>query len=254
MKRSTFALFTALLLTATPLFAIQGGPKVKPPKPPAAAKSTTTKVKPVTMKTTVSKPMQATKAPKPVKATSVKTAKATTKPVKVEKVKTVKADKTTKSASAASTTPTTTTSDTPTTTDPVTLTKVQEKLQRNTNLANKLKDRLPLGTDLMLAAEGFTSLGKFVSAVNVSYNHPGIEFEALKTLIVDEGFSLGQAMQKLKAESNVTLEVQRAESEAQKMIAASEAGSTSTTTVATPTTTATSTKTKKPKKPVGGQQ
>jgi hypothetical protein len=251
MKRSTLALFGALLLTATPLFALQGGPKpkVKAPKPPSPA-TQTTKVKPVSVKTTVSKPKLTTKSTKPAKNLTSAKIKATTKPAKVEKVKSVKVDKTTKSASKGSTTattPTTTTSSTPTT-DPVTLTKVQEKLQRNTNLANKLKDRLPPGTDLMLAAEGFTNLGKFVSAVNVAHNHSGIEFEALKTLIVDEGFSLGQAMQKLKAEGNVTLDVQRAESEAQKMIAASEVGSTST------TTTTTATKTKKSKKPVGGQQ
>ncbi len=52
-----------------------------------------------------------------------------------------------------------------------TLTPVQQKLQRNTNLANKLEGRLPRGTDLMDASEGFRNLGQFVAAVNASYNH-----------------------------------------------------------------------------------
>jgi hypothetical protein len=52
----------------------------------------------------------------------------------------------------------------------VPLTKVQQKLQRNTNLAAKLQGRLPAGADLMTAASGFKNLGQFVAAVNVSNN------------------------------------------------------------------------------------
>jgi len=75
----------------------------------------------------------------------------------------------------------------------VTLTPVQQKLQRNTKLASKLESRLPKGTDLMTAADGFRNLGQFVAAVNASYNHD-LDFTKLKTAMVDDGMSLGQAM------------------------------------------------------------
>ena len=79
------------------------------------------------------------------------------------------------------------------TTTAVTLTPVQQKLQRNTKLASKLESRLPKGTDLMTAADGFRNLGQFVAAVNASYNHD-LDFTKLKTAMVDDGMSLGQAM------------------------------------------------------------
>jgi hypothetical protein len=74
---------------------------------------------------------------------------------------------------------------------------VQQKLERNTNLAAKLRTRLPAGTDLMTAADGFKNLGQFVSTVNASYNH-GLSFEGLKQRIVDEHMSLGQAMKDMR--------------------------------------------------------
>ena len=100
----------------------------------------------------------------------------------------------------------------------LTLTPVQQKLQKNTNLASKLKGRLPSGTNLMDAAEGFRNLGQFVAAVNVS-NNLGIPFTELKSRMVDDGMSLGQA---IKAERNdvddVTVVVRRAERDAQVII------------------------------------
>jgi hypothetical protein len=281
-----------LLLACTPVLAMQGGPKVKAPKapkpavstskPPATVKVTTTKVKPVSVKTTSAKapkPVKTmtVKATKPVKTTTVKSPKTTkaTKPVKAPKAtkatttKSAKAEtkkSTTTTASTTSTTPTTTETTPPPAGEPVQLTKVQEKLQRNTKLAAKLESRLPDGTNLMTAAEGFKNLGQFVAAVNVSNNH-GYTFSELKTLMVDEGFSLGQAMQKLKAEANTTVLAQRAESDAQTLIASTEreiaapttvtAANTSTTTAATTTTTTTAkskAKPKKSKKVVGVQQ
>lgn len=266
MKRHVFAVLGALLLTGAPLLASQGGPKPKPPKPQASVAkplkpTTTAKVKPVSVKHTASKP----KAIKPVKTTAVKPAKSTVKATGPSK-----ATKTTKSAKAdtkkSTTTPTTTSPDqtAPATGDPVTLTKVQQKLQRNTKLADKLSDRLPLGTNLMAAAEGFKNLGQFVAAVNVSNNH-GYAFTELKTLMVDDGYSLGQAMQKLKAESNTTVvaqRAQRAETDAQAMIAATEreiaaptaVSATNTSTTTATTTTKSKAKPKKSKKAVGGQQ
>src|SRR5437016_3734593 len=60
-----------------------------------------------------------------------------------------------------------------------TLSPVQLKLQRNTQLAGKLQSRLA-GADVVTAASGFRNLGQFVAAVNVSHNL-GIPFADLKT-------------------------------------------------------------------------
>lgn len=221
MKRLAFAICAALVLTAVPSLAMQGGPKPKAPKPAASAskpKPSTMKVKPV--KTTVSKPKLVSKPAKPVKTTSVKTATMTTKPAKVEKVKTI----------------------TPTGTVP--LTPVQQKLQKNTNLASKLQGRLPAGTDLMRAAYGFRNLGQFVAAVNVS-NNLGIPFAQLKTKMVTEGLSLGQSIQVLRPASSAAVEAQRAEYDARGLIAQSERELTPRTTLAATSKTKTKTKPKK---------
>lgn len=136
----------------------------------------------------------------------------------------------------------TTTTKSPTTTTSTgtetTLTPVQQKLQKNTNLADKLQSRLPEGTDLMKAAADFKNLGQFVAAVNVS-NNLGLSFTDLKTRMVDDGMSLGQAIQDLKKTANVDAEVTKAQTEADAMIKSS---------TTTTTTTTTSTSTKKSKK------
>jgi hypothetical protein len=103
-----------------------------------------------------------------------------------------------------------------------TLTPVQQKLQRNTNLASKLQSRLPAGTNLQLAAAGFRNLGQFVAAVNVS-NNLGIPFAQLKTRMVDQGMSLGQAIQDARpSTTNTTLVASRAERDADDQIRATE--------------------------------
>jgi hypothetical protein len=144
---------------------------------------------------------------------------------------------------ATTSTPTsTTTSRTGSTT---TLTPVQQKLQTNTNLADKLRSRLPKDTNLMDAAEGFRNLGQFVAAVNVS-NNLGLDFTELKTRMVDDGMSLGQSIQDVKKTANVDAEVRKAETEADVMIKST------TTTTSSPTSTATTT-TKKTKKTTGSK-
>jgi len=126
----------------------------------------------------------------------------------------------------------------------VTLTRVQERLQKNTKLAERLEGRLPKTADLMEAADGFKSLGQFVAAVNVSSNL-GLDFEKLKTAMVDDGSSLGQAIQSVKKDvENPTLVAQRAESEALTLIQQTEK-----TTATTTTTSTTSQKTKSKDKP-----
>jgi hypothetical protein len=99
---------------------------------------------------------------------------------------------------------------------------VQQKLQRNTNLASKLQSRLPAGTNLELAAAGFRNLGQFVAAVNVS-NNLGIPFAELKTRMVDRDMSLGQAIQDARPRTTDTaVVVSRAEHDADDMIRTSE--------------------------------
>jgi hypothetical protein len=269
MRRSIFAIAVAFVLAATPAFSAQGGPKPRPTSSkPSAPKGTTTKVKPASGKT-----VKAPKGPSNVKvATSttakpVKSGKSVTKSAKASAkadaktaktqakadAKTARADaKAAKDAKSASNTATATdTSSTGDTTAPgtgetVTLTPVQEKLQRNTKLAAKLKERLPAGIDPMEAALGFKNLGQFVAAVNVS-NNLKLDFTELKTRMVDQKLSLGQSIQDLKATASPTVEAQRAEYDARVLIEATEA-ETSATATTTSTANETTTKTKKPKK------
>lgn len=99
-----------------------------------------------------------------------------------------------------------------------TLSPVQQKLERNTNLARKLDGRLPSGMNVIDAAAGFRNLGQFVAAVNVS-NNLGIPFSQLKSRMVDDGLSLGQAIQDLRPSADYRTEVQRAERDASIVIA-----------------------------------
>jgi hypothetical protein len=110
----------------------------------------------------------------------------------------------------------------------VTLSAVQQKLQRNRNLAGNLERRLPAGTDLIAAAEGFRNLGQFVAAVNVS-NNLGISFTELKSRMVDDGMSLGQAIQAERNDVDATALVLRAERDAQTLIDETDAAATPTT-------------------------
>ena len=148
---------------------------------------------------------------------------------------------TTSTNSSTTTTPTSSTTGSGSTT---TLTPVQQKLQKNTNLADKLRTRLPANTDLMEAAKGFRNLGQFVAAVNVS-NNLGLDFTELKAHMVDDGMSLGQAIQREKKTADVETEVHRAETEADTMIKSS------TTSTATPQPFPTVTTTKTAKKTAG---
>jgi hypothetical protein len=183
-------------------------PKAMKPAPaPKAMKPAPAK----TMKPVSSPTSATTAAPKPVKAPKA-TSSAPVKLAKTEKGSTTRTTAKTATTSAVTTA-------TPTTT--VSLTPVQQKLQKNTNLASKLSSRLPAGTDLMTAAAGFRNLGQFVAAVNVS-NNLDIPFAQLKTMMVTENKSLGQAIQALKPVASATVEAQHAEYDARGMIAASE--------------------------------
>jgi hypothetical protein len=116
----------------------------------------------------------------------------------------------------------------PTTTAPGTLTPVQQKLQTNSHLADKLRGRLPAGTDLVAASSGFKNLGQFVAAVNVS-NNLGIPFDQLKTRMVTNGMSLGQAIHDARPTADSGAEARRAEQDATTIIASVEVEASATT-------------------------
>ena len=195
-------------VAAGPKASAASAPKVHTSPAPTARAGQGPKVKSTTTSTKVHGPKavattQATKTHgNPAATTSV----ATTKTKGPERGRTTTAT----TSGSATTTPATGTT--------VTLSPVQQKLQKNTNLASKLEGRLPKGTDLLTAAEGFRNLGQFVAAVNVS-NNLGIPFAELKTRMVDDGMSLGQAIQAERTDvDNVTTVVRRAERDAQTII------------------------------------
>jgi hypothetical protein len=254
MHRARFVFGITALFVTTGIVVIaeqgrSGAPKPSRPASPhavAAPKAAQPKSIKAVSPVKVAKPVSAPKTVKPPSAPKAKT----TKPVKSAPVKLAKADKPEhakpakleKPAKTAKAEKTTAASPTPTTTG-VTLTPVQQKLQKNTNLAAKLASRLPAGTDLMAASAGFKNLGQFVAAVNVS-NNLAIPFADLKTKMVTDGKSLGQAIQVLKPAASATIEAQHAEYDARGMIADSEQQP-----PVTVATTTTSTKAK-PRKPV----
>jgi hypothetical protein len=227
MKRSvlawTVSAVTISLMSALPALAAQHGhsgpPNVKQPRPAGVVAHGGGSTK--THTTTQAGhghagANAATKAPKAMKAPKAPKAPKPTKTTKVTKAKT--------NAKATST-------KTTRTTDPatITLSPVQQKLQRNTNLADKLRSRLPAGTDLLAASADFRNLGQFVAAVNVS-NNLGLKFTDLKTRMVDEHMSLGQAIQDVRGGTDGQVVALRAEQDADRLIRSTDASTTTTTT------------------------
>ncbi len=98
---------------------------------------------------------------------------------------------------------------------------VQKELQRNLVLADGLRNRLPAGTDLNAAAGGFRRLELFVATVHAS-NNMEIPFSELKRRIVNDGMTLGQAIQDGRPRSRYGAEAPRAEDEAAAAIRTSE--------------------------------
>jgi hypothetical protein len=231
MKRTIIALVStvAFVLASAATLPAQGKRGSAPKPQHALAKSTTTKgasprmtqAGPKTSGPRKTNIPQTSKGPKntTVKATGkTKTTSPSPKPAKAD-VKPAKTEKT-----GHTTTATSTSNGTPA------LTTVQERLQKNTKLADRLEGRLPSGTNLIGAAEGFKNLGQFVAAVNVSQNL-GLDFQKLKTAMVTDGKSLGQAIQFVRPDvENPTLVAQRAESEASTLIQQTEKNTTTTTT------------------------
>jgi hypothetical protein len=104
----------------------------------------------------------------------------------------------------------------------VALSPAQQTLFRNTVLADTLRVRLPQGTDMLAAAGGFRRLELFVATVHAS-NNLVIPFFELKRRIVNDGMTLGQAIQDIRPKSQYWSEARRAEDDAAAMIRTSEA-------------------------------
>jgi hypothetical protein len=175
---------------------------------PAVAKNNTAKAKPAAAKPASAGTKAKAQTPKAAKAPSfqAKGQPAKAKGATLTKSSTKPASTTTKGSSSKAarsgdgtpaTSPRDLADDRPArSTQP--LSKAQQKLLANETLRNKMRARLPRGTDPMVAAAGFKNLGQFVAAVNVS-NNLGIDFTMLKGLMVNRGMSLGQAIQQAKA-------------------------------------------------------
>jgi len=84
---------------------------------------------------------------------------------------------------------------------------------KNPKLQARLQAMLPAGTMLDEAAAGFKNQGQFIAAVHAS-NRLGVEFQEIKVLMVDEGSSLGQAIQTLKPGVDAEVEASAAQSQA----------------------------------------
>ena len=104
----------------------------------------------------------------------------------------------------------------------VALSPVQQAIYRNTVLADTVRVRLPQGTDLLAAAGGFRRLELFVATVHAS-NNLLVPFSELKRRIVNDGMTLGQAIQDIRPKSRYWSEARRAEDDAAEVIRTSEA-------------------------------
>ncbi|MBI3047209.1 MAG: hypothetical protein HYY76_02755 [Acidobacteria bacterium] len=89
-----------------------------------------------------------------------------------------------------------------------------ELIAHNPQLAAQLQKLLP-GTDLQAASAGFSNLGQLVAAVHVS-NNLKIPFDQLKTKMVTERMSLGQAIQALRPEADADAAAGRAAGQARR--------------------------------------
>ena len=87
--------------------------------------------------------------------------------------------------------------------------KISSKPQFNTKIAAML----PAGMTLNQASKGFKNQGQFVAALHVSQNL-GIPFRDLKADMTRKHMSLGQSIQDLKKSASPTVEVRKAEHEA----------------------------------------
>jgi hypothetical protein len=100
---------------------------------------------------------------------------------------------------------------------PLEATPWQDQLQKGAYLAEKIRPRLPEGTDLAAAANGFRDLQQFVAAVTAAHNLR-VNFDELKRRVVTDKKGLASAIDAMKKVASATIEEQRAEYEARGLI------------------------------------
>jgi len=97
------------------------------------------------------------------------------------------------------------------------LSPVQRQVERNPELARRLTELLPKGFDAVSASAGFRTLGAFVAAINAAENLD-IPFVTLKSRMIDDRMSLGQAIRDLRPSADFRTEARRAERQAAALI------------------------------------
>ena len=97
------------------------------------------------------------------------------------------------------------------------LSSIQQTIQRNPELAGKVRVRLPAGTDIIAAAAGFRILGQFLAAVDAS-NTTGIPFAQLKRRMVYDGMTLALAIQDVRPKADYWSDARRADEAAAHML------------------------------------
>ncbi|MCA1583314.1 MAG: hypothetical protein LC791_00595 [Acidobacteria bacterium] len=80
---------------------------------------------------------------------------------------------------------------------------------KDAKVVARLRRMLPKELSVQQAAVGFRNQAQFIATVQVSENL-GVPFLLLKSKVVGEGLSLGQAIQQLKPDANVSRELSRA--------------------------------------------
>lgn len=86
------------------------------------------------------------------------------------------------------------------------------------DLQMRIRPLLTQGTDLNLAAEGFTSGEQFAAVAHASHN-TAIPFVVLKNRVLEKGMSLKAAIHELKPDLNAAVEANKASAEAQWTVA-----------------------------------
>jgi hypothetical protein len=114
------------------------------------------------------------------------------------------------------------------------LNPIAAKIASKPQLNARITAMLPKGMTLNQASRGFKNQGQFIAALHVSQNLGCDCFRQIKTDMTRKNMSLGQAIQDVKRTANTTVEVHRAETEADH-----DVKSVPTTTTATSTATIT---------------
>jgi hypothetical protein len=167
--------------TAGPKTTTAKGPKTTTTRGPKTATASSAKTTTRGAKTTTAGGAKTTTTHGP-KTTTERAAQATTHELKTT---TTRGSKTTTTTGTASQTTLTSTTPAPAT------------LPKNPRLVERLRGLLPPNTEMNLAATGFRNQGQFVAAVHVS-NNLGLNFADVKTRMVTNGMSLGQAIHDLR--------------------------------------------------------